>query len=78
MILISIRFFQRLLNSFNAVFTRETSTALQGKSQKDSRQVLVCLPFVDRNTILPIADDVFILKVPNKQGILLFVHQMLT
>ena len=51
---------------------------MQGKSQKDSRQVLVCLPFVDRNTILPIADDVFILKVPNKQGILLFVHQMLT
>ena len=49
-----------------------------GSHRRISRQVLVCLPFVDRNTILPIADDVFILKVPNKQGILLFVHQMLT
>ena len=57
MILISIRFFQRLLNSFNAVFTRETPTALQGKSQKDSRQVLVCLPFVDGNNTLPMAND---------------------
>ena len=44
-----------LLNSFNAVFRRETSTAVQVKSQKDSRQVLVSLPFVDRNTILPMA-----------------------
>ena len=43
----NIEGFRRLLNSFDAIFRRETSTALQRKSQKRiSRQVLVCLPFV--------------------------------
>ena len=55
MILMS-KVFQRLLNSFDAIFRGETSTdplrdPLQRKSQKQiSRQVLVCLSFIGRNT----------------------------
>ena len=76
--------FQRLLNSFDAIFRQETSTdplrdPLQRKSQKRiSRKVLVCLPFIGRNTFLPRANDqtftVFISKVQNEQEILLFTH----
>ena len=55
--------FQRLLNSFDAIFRQETLTdplrdPLQRKSQKRiSGQVLVCLPFIGRNTFLPTAND---------------------
>ena len=57
MILMS-KVFQRLLNSFDAIFRRETSTdplrdPLQPKSPKRiSRQVVVCFPFIGRNTFL--------------------------
>ena len=83
MILMS-KVFQRLLNSFDAIFRQETLTdplrdPLQRKSQKRiSGQVLVCLPFIGRNTFLPTANDqtftVFVSKVQNEQGILLFIH----
>ena len=78
MILLS-KVFLRLLNSFNAIFRREASTALQQKSQKGiSRHSAVCLPFIGRNISLPVDDDqtfsVVISKVQNEQGILLFVH----
>ena len=57
-----------LLNSFDAFF-------------RVSRQVLVCLPFTGGNIFLPMADNqtfsVFISKVQNDQGILLFVHRNL-
>ena len=77
MILLS-KFFQRLLNSFGAIFRRETITALQWKSQKQiSRHSAVCLPFIGGNMFLPMAvDQTFsiVVKVQNEQGILLFVH----
>ena len=78
MILLS-KVFLRLLNSFNAIFRRETSTALQRKSQKRiSRHSAVCLPFIGKNIFLPVDDDqtfsVVISKVQNEQGIFLFVH----
>ena len=42
-----LKVFLRLLNSFEAIFRRETSTALKRKLLlwQISRQVLVCLPF---------------------------------
>ena len=69
----------RLLNSFNAIFRRETSTALQRKSQKQiSRHSAVCLPSIGRSIFLHVADDqtfsIVISKVQNEQRILLFVH----
>ena len=76
--ILSSKVFLRPLNSLNAIFRRETSTALQRKSQKlISRHSTVCLPFIDRNIFLPVADDpmfsVVISKVQNGQGIFLFV-----
>ena len=64
--------FLRLLNSLEAIFRKETSTALQQKSQKPiSIQVLECLPFIDDQNLL--ADDQtfsrFVSKVQNEQGI---------
>ena len=57
MILLS-KVFRRLLNSFDAIFRRETSTALQQKSQKlISRLCAVCLPFIGGASFLPMADD---------------------
>ena len=48
--IIEFKFFRRLLNSFDAIFRRETSTALQRKSLKQiSRHSAVCLPFIGRN-----------------------------
>ena len=53
-----LKFFQRLLISFDAIFRRETSTALQLKSQKQiSRHSAVCLPFIGGNMFLPTAVD---------------------
>ena len=77
MILLS-KVFLRLLNSFNAIFRRETSTALQQRSQRQiSRHSAIFLPFIGRNIFLPVADDqmfsVVISKVQNKQGIFLLV-----
>ena len=78
MILLS-KVFLRLLNSFNAIFRQEVSTALQQKSHKRiSRHSAVCLPFIGTNISLPVDDDqtfsVVISKVQNEQRILLFVH----
>ena len=63
------------LNLFNTIFRQETSTALQGKSQKRISRVFT---FCWQKYFLHVADDqtfsVVISKVQNKQGILLFVH----
>ena len=41
------KYFRRPLNSFDANFRQQTSTALQLKSQKQiSRHSAVCLPFI--------------------------------
>ena len=57
MILLS-KFFRRLLNSFDAIFRRETSTTLQRKSQKRiSRHSAARLPFIVGSIFLPMADD---------------------
>ena len=46
-IILLSKFFQRLLNSFDAIFRWETSTTLQGKSQKGiSRHSATRLPFI--------------------------------
>ena len=77
-----MKVFLRLLNSFDTIVRRETSTALQQKSQKQiSKQVLVCLPFMGGTMFLPMADDqtfsIFVSKVQNAQGIFPFVPQKL-
>ena len=73
------KFYRRSLNSFDAIFRRETSTAPQWKSQKRiSRHSAVCLPFIDGNIFFAYGrrSNVFRFrfKVQNEQGILLVVH----
>ena len=77
MILI-LKAFLRIFNSFEAIFRRENSTALQQKSQKRiSRQAACLFTFYRRKYFfLPTADDqtfyVFVSKVQDEQGILSF------
>ena len=79
MILLS-QVFRRLLNSFDAIFRRETSTALQLGSHRSEFQDFVLFVYLLLVALffLPMADDqkffVVVSKVQNEQGILLFVH----
>ena len=84
MILMS-KVFQRLLNSFDAIFRRETSTdplrdPLHNGSRRSKYQdkcLFVCLLSAEI-LFLPMANDqtfpVLVSKVQNEQGILLFIH----
>ena len=76
MILIS-KVFQRLFNSFHAIFRQEISTALPWKFKTSA-----CLfTFYQGNIFLPTADNqtfsIFVSKVQNEQGILLSVQRKL-
>ena len=53
-----LKFFRRLSNSFDTIFRRETLTALQRKSQmRISRHSAVCLLFIGENIFLHLAND---------------------
>ena len=77
--------FQRLLNSFDAIFRRETSSEFHSgihcsgshRSKYQDKCLFVCLLSAEI-LFLPMANDqtfpVFVSKVQNEQGILLFIH----
>ena len=74
--IIILKAFLSLVDSFEIIFRQETSFALQRKSQKRISSTCNCLLFISGH-FLPEAGDqmfyLFIAKVQNEQGIL-FVH----
>ena len=76
-------YYQRFFEDYYIPLTPFSDDKLQLLSSGSHRSefqdiVLVCLPFISGNIFLPMADDqtfsIIVSKVPNEQGILLFVH----
>ena len=72
----------KVLNSFNDIFRWETSTSVQRKSQKGNlRQILFLFTFYQWKYFSGLWEmttfSIFISKMQNEQGILLFIHRKL-
>ena len=72
--------FQRLLNSFDAIFRRDPLHSGSRRSKYQDKCLFVCLLSAEI-LFLPMANDqtfpVFVSKVQNEQGILLFINRKL-